>query len=452
MRILSKCKTWVMLGALALAVSASNITAEAKIVTKKMDEKKEVVSVGYEVDINDASGIKVNKKSLAKSKKKVKSVQTATNPESTFYHTKAYFANSAAYGEGSAATAAYNNNYTNAIKYIATGDYELRFLKTGTYKITYNTYEQENIGRIGERIYDPEDKEYYNTSSVYDPATGKYYYRFYSYDRELVLNNGELFERKQLEWTETDEDGIPETVYGDTYFEGVTTHAIYAYSSSEDTYVTAVIATGGDGKPHVKYNPANEIKYVHTTSYKVLKTTNPVASIKLGKTNMYVNKSANKAYGSKASVVYRKFLKGNSGKLTVKMSNKNYKLTGILVVTYDAEGNPLYQKVGNKKTIAYGSQYLKRTRSGKDYYTGVETYSEVDTSMYKPTTIYIAYQNKHTGAFSKFDLVPIPNDPEGRVHIQTTYRYAGDTEDRVATSDGGPYATGSWESFEFSKK
>jgi hypothetical protein len=51
--------------------------------------------------------------------------------------------------------------------------------------------------------------------------------------------------------------------------------------------------------------------------------------------------------------------------------------------------------------------------------------------MYKPTIIHIGYTDKHTGAYSKYEVVT----EDGVQYIKSTYKYAGsDYKEETYTS------------------
>ena len=87
------------------------------------------------------------------------------------------------------------------------------------------------------------------------------------------------------------------------------------------------------------------------------------------------------------------------------LADKNYKLTGCLVRTYDANGMEQFAKVANKGTVNYG-QFVKMTQSAPDssnkYFYG---------SMYKPTEVMILFKNQFTGEESTINSVGV--DAEG---------------------------------------
>lgn len=392
-KILNKFKVSAMLAALAAAMVIPGVVSEAKTINKKVVEDKVVCTLGSEKSLYNVAGLKINNKSTKKYKKKIKTVVTDTSPSGFSYQTKAYFKDSDAYAQYDD----YTNATENARKYVAYNDYTLRFLKTGTYTISWVQYEKEYLSMN------------YSTYKVVNGKVVDYY--------KLTDNDGnqstELYEEKT-------------TTGGDTYYQGVSSKKIYARANYTDGsgYVAATIKTGADKKQYVYCQPRNVIKTTHTQQYKVLKTSKVISSVQLGKTKL--TKADSKSAYSSSSSSKRAFLSGSSGKLTVKAADKNYSITSIVVLTYDKEGKPVYTKVSNKKKINYGVN-----KSKSSYASSYSTYSYSNVSLYKPTTVYVCYKNKFTGAFCRVNS--ISKDKYGDPVFSVTYRNAGDTKDTTVT-------------------
>ena len=213
-KYISKFKLSVMLAALAAAMVIPGMVSEAKTINKKVTENKVVCTLGYEATLYDVAGLKINNKSAKKYKKKIKTVVTDTNPSGFYYQTKAYFKDSDAYVQYDD----YTNATENARKYVAYNDYTIRFLKTGTYTISWVEYEKEDLDML------------YSTSKTVNGKTVSYY--------KLKDNDGkqstELYEKKT-------------TNGGDTYYQGVSSKKIYAETYSDGwSCVAATIKTGAD--------------------------------------------------------------------------------------------------------------------------------------------------------------------------------------------------------------
>lgn len=381
-RFLKQWKSIVIMAVLTIAIAAPGFVSEAKTINKKVVLDKTISYVGKEVYVSNGAGIKINNKSTSKYKKKIKTSKTDSNPMGFSYYTKACFTDYDAYDTyDDYSSARYDEK-----KYIAENDYTLRFLKAGTYTVSYVKYEKESL-----KMESDSEKK----------VNGKwvYYYKLKDHDGKL---SSELFEKKEIN--------------GETYYQGVSSKKIYA--SIDGGYAEAAIKVGADKKQHVYCNPRNVIKTTYSRQYKVLKTSRIISSVQLGKTKLTKSDSCG-AYSSSSSS-QRAFLSGNSGKLTVKAADSNYSITSIVVLTYDKEGKPVYTKVNNKKKINFG------LNKSKDSYTSkYSSYSK--TSLYKETTVYVCYKNKFTGAFSKVNS--ITKNKYGNYEISVTYRNAGDTKD-----------------------
>ena len=167
------------------------------------------------------------------------------------------------------------------------------------------------------------------------------------------------------------------------------------------------------------------IKTTYKFTYKVVPTTNPLKVFALGKTKFtYTVKNSGNKVNTK-TVIKNKFLSGNSGKLSMKVSSKNYAVTSAFVVTYDAQGKVVVTASGNGKKVNYGkykqqSQSIyaktkvdangniiyKKNAAGKD--TSDVDYDVVtigkSASKYKPTTVYYGYRDKFTGDSVTFSV------------------------------------------------
>lgn len=376
-----KWKLPVLAMAFVIALGIPSVVSEAKTINKKVTSKV-TTYIGDEVYVSGA-GLRINKKATSKFKKKIKTVKTSTG-WTTFHYTKAYFEDSDAYSQYDD----YRNATYNADKSISYNRYTLRFLKSGTYTISCIDYSKEDL-----------DMEY-------DSYKGDILYC------RLVNDDGksstELYARK-------------ETNSGESYYQGVSSKAIYA--EGKDGLVAASIKIGADKLQHVYYQPRNIIKTTYNTQYKVLKTRGVISSVQLGKAKI-TNKDTQKAYSSSSSSS-RSFLSGNSGKLTVKMANSNYSIMSIVVKTYDKDGKPVYKKVSNKKNLGYGL-YKRR-----DTY-----YSSSVTSLYKETVVYVSYKNKFTGEFCKINN--ITTDASGDPVFSVTYRKREDTKNTTVTRSAMP--------------
>ena len=83
-------------------------------------------------------------------------------------------------------------------------------------------------------------------------------------------------------------------------------------------------------------------KILHTQKYKVVKNATVLKSITLGKAKYTATRTAKADQSSSGTSVTNRYLKGNSGKVKVSL-NSPYKVMSIIVKTYDAEGNAVYQ-------------------------------------------------------------------------------------------------------------
>ncbi len=329
MNMFKKFKNSVLVAAIMFvlgAVAFSGISADAATITKKPTvNSKRTVSIGTAIEVNDVSNFKINGKSYKKYKKKVKVVQTCNKPcywtnkgTKTTYIDNEFISDQEKYKQSQ------DNN-----KYISLQSYDIKFLKAGTYTISYDEY-----------------------------------------------SNGETK-------TVANADNVSSTTTSEL------------------------------------------IKTTYKFTYKVVPTTNPLKVFALGKTKFtYTVKNSGNKVNTK-TVIKNKFLSGNSGKLSMKVSSKNYAVTSAFVVTYDAQGKVVVTASGNGKKVNYGkykqqSQSIyaktkvdangniiyKKNAAGKD--TSDVDYDVVtigkSASKYKPTTVYYGYRDKFTGDSVTFSV------------------------------------------------
>lgn len=166
-------------------------------------------------------------------------------------------------------------------------------------------------------------------------------------------------------------------------------------------------------------------KTLHVQKYKVVKDTSIVKSITLGNAK-YKNSQVRTAAGKTTSTYVKdQYLRGNSGKLKVVLNN-NYKITSIVVLTYDAEGT----QVKNKGKVTFG-QYAKDDSYVSDYN---PKYNRTNISLMKETKVYIAYQNKLTGEYTKYMVKKRDN---GDTYVESEYKKYGDDRVYTGSSLGG---------------
>lgn len=411
MKHLSKIKMLMATVLFTVAMVISGVTAEAKIVTEKQEAYKYVHVVGDTYFVNDVSGLKINGKKYSKMKKKVKTTVTATSPDGFSYRTKAYFRDSdsyATYGDYTEAT-------TGATKYISQYDYKFRFLKTGTYTISYNEYVQEDL-----------ETEYIQ----WDQNTRKNQYYITKYD-SVTGENKSIDNKIYYEGNGYDSD---DQYYGyglGTYYVSADGKTIYARDNSWNL-VTVTFKKDANGEMKAYYSPVNIIKKVYKDKIKVIADNSVVKSVQLGKSKITAS-AKNSNYSNSGTYTSSKFLSGKSGKLTIKMSNKNYKIMSIVVKTYDAEGKAVYAIVKNKKKLTFGAN------KALDSYDNGYGYAYTRASMYKPTEVYINYSNKYTGEYSKINK--IYKDAYGNYLVDYEYKNWGAKEKTVVTGAGTDVVT-----------
>ncbi len=405
MRKILNYKTILASVLMAICVLFAGVDAEAKTITRKNTSKyKTLYSVGSTTSASGAD-VKINGKKLSKFNKKVKSICYGSDDSSYSYRKSSFFRYSDAYAQGTSAS--------DGIRYVGTKSYNFTFLKPGTYTISYVTYSnryngddyyqlQSSRSQVvnGERLY------YYTLQQIVEDAEGNCTYQKVSTDEFVQKENKVVTD----DYTRTE-----------TYYQGVATGKIYV-KHSDYGVCPAVFKKGADGNQYLYIEPI-VVKTVHSRTYKVLKNTNPIASVQLGKAKISTKVSSN-GTSSQSTYTSKKFLSGKNGKLTVKMSDKNFAIQSIVVQTYDAQGKAQYQIVKNKKKITFGNyKYLNEYKNMDG-----EVRSRY-TSLFKPTTVYVFYKNKYTGDACKIDR--IYKDQYGEYRFDYTYSYQGDKQPTV---------------------
>ena len=395
---------------MAFLLIVTGQSAEAITINKKVVNDRGIFSVGGESSLT-GSNIKINGKKISKMKKKVKSVKTGYSNYGGDYQKTGYYNASSAYKAGKCKGDGY--------KYYREDSYTFRFLKPGTYTISYVDYTNRWSGNYGSTVY----KMQSSRSEVVNGVEYDYYTLLQINDNDEYVQVGtEEYLKKTIDASEQ------KTYYDDyTYYEGVTSKKLYA--SGDDGITQIKFKKGADGYLHMWYEPI-VVKTTTQYKYKVVKggAYNYVTSVQLGKAK-YSSAYSSNGYSSTSTYTSKKFLSGNSGKIKVKMGD-NYSLTSILVRTYDAEGNYVYQLVKNKGTVTYGNY-----KNEYSYKSTTSTYGYSSTSLYKPTEVIIYYKNKTTGVGTTIKSV----EPRANGGYTITYeRTNSNGEVSTYTTSGRP--------------
>ena len=364
-----------------------------------IDQGTTTTTIGATVTYTTSS-LKINKKDYKKSKKKVKTVVRSVDSQDNYYWTKPYFDSYDAYENDDAYQA---ENGDQAKKYYPReSEYQLTFMKAGSYKISYVDYYTDSYETsykyMGDDKYGYYITKYNMQTASYDiistyvsiPGMNGYYYDDYDeYNRRYYYDD----------YDESNKDNKYKASDGKTYDKAVEPYLIcpdgkiFAYG--DEGLVPASLAKGADGKLHVKYTPKKPTKYTFTKTYKILGTDSVVKSVKLGNSKYsYSNKS--KVGGYSSVIVRGKFLTGSKGKLVVTMGDKNYKNGGMLVGTYNADGGKVYTYAKNKSNVTFGDNLYKSS-----YVSDSGKYGNINESMYKETDVIVAYENKASGYGTK---------------------------------------------------
>ncbi|MBE5881979.1 MAG: hypothetical protein E7289_06725 [Lachnospiraceae bacterium] len=200
------------------------------------------------------------------------------------------------------------------------------------------------------------------------------------------------------------------------------------YTFTWYTYRTSTSYVQVPGKDYGSYD-VTVTKVAHTKKYKVVKNSNILKSITLGKAKVTSSRTAKDNGSRSGTTVANYYLSGSSGKIKVSL-NSPYKVMSIIVKTYDAEGNAVYQQVKNKGKVVFG-KYV-RDDSYIDSYDS--KYNSITKDLMKETEVYIAYKNTFTGEYTKHVL---KTDAYGRQYVECQYKYYNDPQVYTGNGTGG---------------
>lgn len=407
MKNLMKYKVMLASLVMALLVLVTGSTVEAKTVNRKVtDDYKTIYYVGETYSISGAN-FKINGKKISKFKKKVKANLTDWDEYDHTYQKSKFYEYGSAYKQGT--------SINDGKKWVARDTYEFTFLKAGTYKISTvdyaNTYGGHNYYRLS-----------FSRSERVN-GTRVYYYKL----QQITENSNGGLEYKDVSTEEYVEKELVRAYDGYTssevYYQGTTSNKIYV-NTDDYGVCPAVIKKGADGQQYLYIEPI-VVKTTTIKTFKVLKTSRVVASVQLGKSKI-AGKTTSNGTSSTSTSTSKKFLSGKSGKLTVKMADKNYSLQNIVVLTYDKDGKPEYKLVKNKKKITYGANKSLSYSQNTD-----GSYNYKSTSLFKPTVVCVFYKNKYTGGYCKINK--IYKDAYGNNRFDYTYYYQGAEKASVVT-------------------
>ncbi len=280
-------------------------------------------------------------------------------------------------------------------------------VQVGTHTNLYRAANLKINGKAPKKI----KKKVKTISAVTDPAT--YYIPASYYDREAYDTYADYLNAQ---------NNFKYYAATDYYFcfqkPGTYTFKYYTYNYSAKW-------NDVEGKDYRSYD-VTVTKTLHIKKYKVVKDTNILKSISLGSAKVTNKKTGTLAGKSTSVAVRNQYLKGNGGKLKVVLNN-TYKITSIVVMTYDKDGDPVYTQVKNKGRVTYG-QYI---RDNSYTSTNDSKYNRTDVCMLKVTVVYIGYQNKLTGEYTKYT---VKKRDYGDTYVENEYKYYGN--DRVYTGTG----------------
>ena len=428
-------------GKIIAALFAATMLLTSTLAPALNVEASEVVTstsyIGGGTYFGSVKDVTINGTSISKLssplKKKVRVAKTATNKKGFTKVTKAYLAGKA--------KKTYEKTY----------DWDVDFLKEGTYTFKIKKVVQKNLYSLvyytGKTVYtytiryyngDPDDggtlvgttvfesDEWLSSSEVAKHVdTTKTYTEYnYSYD-----SNYEYYYKLCTTNNETNKQTTSSKYYvqkndakGNAYYISKDGKSIYAISSDLNQYVPAKLTKSGV----LSYQPLTYKTVTTTSKIKVEKTYSPIVkSVKLGKSEISYGHSYEDGADSHISV-NNNFLSGNSGKVKVTMG-KNAKLMDIVIVTYDKNGNARYKLVGNNEKVTYG-KYASTNKYLSSFGTANSEY--ITSDMFKKTEVLVFYKDKLNGGY--VDIKSISYDSKTKSH-KIIYTYKSSSSSKAET-------------------
>lgn len=336
MRLFDKVKNvaYIAIATLALGVVAmGGVDAQAKTVSESHTGKY-VTYVGGKTNLTNVTNVKINGKKLSKMKKKVKSVQTAVMTRQFKVYSGVY---GVTYYDPTVRTNEDQDDAkTENYKYITYYNYQMEFLKAGTYKISYDKYE-DNIN--GDEKVVSADQGSVTTSKV---CTKKHYVETY----KVVAAPTPI---KQISL-------------------GSTSHS-YTYKRSGAKRVLTTVTknrflAGANGTLKFKTNPGYKITSAFAVTYDA-------------EGNVVVAGA-----GNNANVVYSAGKKNAETKVKVRTSKTDEQ--GNVVDARDDKGEYITTEVTTKSST---TQY----KETKIYYGYTDTFTDATTTFsvaQQPRTVY----------------------------------------------------------------
>lgn len=200
------------------------------------------------------------------------------------------------------------------------------------------------------------------------------------------------------------------------------------YTFKYYTYSTKTTRNKVEGKDYYSYD-VTVTKKLNIKKYKVVKDTNILKSISLGNAKV-TNKTTTTANQKTTGVYVRnQYLKGKSGKLKVAL-NSTYKITSIVVCTFDKDGKAVYTQAKNKGKVTYGLYPRDNSYTNENY----PIYNSISKGLMKETIVYIGYRNKLTGEYTKHT---VKKNNDGSTYVESEYKYYGNTQVYTSNGTGG---------------
>lgn len=437
-------KRFKIVAAFAAAVMLFT-TGLTPVTTVQADSVKITTSsyIGGYAGYSGVTDLTINGKKPTNSslKKSLRAAKTATRKKGVTKVTKAYTSGKA------------------KRDYVKTYDWEIDFLKAGTYtfkykkvhpKYTYETdlYDGYSLYTYTITYYDTNDNplgsSVYTTKSLptnvnVEDYLDSTYLNNANYDYYRIYQSNDFVYRYQIITTNTvaDTESVSKKLFvykednvGNGYYISEDGKTIYAESPDLNVYVPAKLVSGV-----LSYQPLTYVTVTTTQKIKVQNTETPIIqSVKLGTASISYSSSGGDGIYSYTSTIKR-FLSGTKGKVNVSMGS-NSKLMDIVIETYDKDGNPVYKLVQNKKNVTYGKYAYNYESSYSDTYS---SYDNKSTGLFKETRVYVFYKDKISGGYTDIQSVKYNSKTKS---YDIKYKYKSPTASKAitTTSTSLPYS------------
>ena len=246
------------------------------------------------------------------------------------------------------------------------------------------------------------EKVYVNGTKTYDSKTGKYVYKnggkkkiisTLSQGSIMVYSVGGVSEVKKLK---VNKSGLKAKI----------THTMttkYENSANDSTRESTIsLYATKKGTYKVTFKVASKS---YSVTVKAVTSSAPYKKVTYGSSVIYETTIIDGDLGSTSFSSGRSKVSSSSGKFTVEANkDASYVVTGLVVATANAKGNPSYKKVKNGGKITLSKGKMKHTEGDIEY-----------VSAKKYTHVYVSYKNTWTNESVTYSVAKDPSTKKNAV-------------------------------------